>query len=79
MAPRDEAREKWVLDNVAWGKRSTAHEAWRAAVKHTLEFVVEDLKKEAERISEPPPAPLIERASVEIIRSVAAFIETMKP
>ena len=71
MAPKDEALEKWVLDNVAYGKRSTAREAWHAAVKHTLEYVAGEVNKDADEMADVRDA--------ELERGLAIRIALMKP
>ena len=74
---KDEALEKLVLDNVAFGKRGTARVAWRAAVKHTLAFVAAELMRKVNKL-DPEPRKW-NNAEANGLSNLAYEIERMKP
>ena len=80
-----EALEKWIEEDmrnvpcvmpVDEAGEYMCREAWYAAVKHTLEFVAEELREKGSRVHEPGS---LDDRDAPVVRYIATVVLKMKP
>lgn len=70
---KDEALEKWLMDEVTFGRRRVARKAWHAAVAHTLSHVAGELNTTAGKMQ------MADTEKAGFVRKLADLIRRMEP